>query len=142
MTPAERDAFLAGQRTCRLATVDGAGQPHVTPLWFAWDGAALWLCSLARSRRLADLVANRRVAVVVDAGEEYAELRGVELRGSATLVGGVPWSGEVTPELAEPDRLFTEKYPEQSHVRRRGRHAWVRVDAEHLSSWDFRKGRR
>jgi PPOX class probable F420-dependent enzyme len=139
MTVAELDEFLTTERTCRVATVDGHGQPHVSPLWFVWDGTAIWLCSLVRSRRLADLRANPRVGLVVDAGHEYGELRGVELRGTAEVIGPVPWDGVVTDELAEPDRLFTEKYPQQRHVRRQGRHAWVRIVPHTVSSWDFRK---
>ena len=98
MTPAEVDAFLAEQRTCRVATV-GAGGPHATPLWYVWSDGALWLTSLSRSQRWTDLMADPRIAVVVDAGEEYGELRGVELRGRVEVVGEVPRTGEPVPEL-------------------------------------------
>ena len=54
MTADEVDAFLAAQRTCRVATT-GPDGPHATPLWYVWHGGALWLTSLARSRRWADL---------------------------------------------------------------------------------------
>ena len=37
MTAEERDDFLDGERTCRVATV-GTDGPHVTALWFVWDG--------------------------------------------------------------------------------------------------------
>ncbi|MEU8251209.1 pyridoxamine 5'-phosphate oxidase family protein [Nonomuraea sp. NPDC048916] len=141
MTAAELDAFLAAERTCRVATVSADGQPHVSPLWFVWDGSAIWLCSLVGSRRFAELTADPRVGLVVDAGHDYGELRGVEIRGVAAVVGDVPWSGEVTPELAEAERLFSGKYPEQRHVRRQGRHAWLRVEPRNISTWDFRKGR-
>ena len=53
MTPAELDSFLAEQRTCRVATVSADGRPHVSALWFVWDGSSLWLYSLTRSRRWA-----------------------------------------------------------------------------------------
>jgi len=33
MSPEEIDAFLADQRTCRVATI-GPDGPHATPLWF------------------------------------------------------------------------------------------------------------
>ena len=36
MAEAERDAFLNGERTCRVATI-GRDGPHATPLWFVWD---------------------------------------------------------------------------------------------------------
>lgn len=135
-------AFLAAERTCRVATVGPDGAPHVSPLWYAWDGTALWLCSLVRSRRFAHLTADPRVSVVIDAGAEYQELRGVEIRGHAEVVGSVPWDGEATGALAEPDRLFAERYPGHDQVRRAGRHAWVRIVPQQVSSWDFRKGAR
>ena len=39
MTDGELDAFLAEQRTCRVATAGPTG-PHVTPLWFAWHAGS------------------------------------------------------------------------------------------------------
>ena len=48
MSDDERDAFLVSERTCRVATVGRDGAPHVTPLWFVWDGSALWLTSIVR----------------------------------------------------------------------------------------------
>jgi PPOX class probable F420-dependent enzyme len=140
MTPEERDAFLGAQRTCRVATVSADGRPHVTPLWYAWDGAALWLYSIVRSRRWAELLADPRVAVVVDAGEEYGELRGVEVTGSAEPVGEAPRTGkEPVPELATVEKLFAAKYGFGDAMFHDGRHAWLRITPETVTSWDFRK---
>lgn len=36
MTPGEIDAFLSGQRVCRVATIGAQDRPHVAPLWFVW----------------------------------------------------------------------------------------------------------
>src|SRR5215471_8707094 len=88
MTAAERDEFLAAERTCRAATLSPDG-PHVMALWFAWAGGSLWLNSLVRSQRWADVLRDPRVAVVIDAGEQFSELRGVEIRGTAEPVGEV-----------------------------------------------------
>jgi PPOX class probable F420-dependent enzyme len=140
MTPAEVDAFLTEQRTCRVASSGADGRPHVVPLWFVWDGTALWLSSLVRSQRWTDLARDPRVAVVVDAGEQYDLLRGVEISGTAAAVGPVPRedSGPV-PELAAPERLFARKYAEIDEFTPDGRHAWLRVDPDKITSWDFRK---
>ncbi|WP_214365069.1 pyridoxamine 5'-phosphate oxidase family protein [Pseudonocardia sp. H11422] len=137
MTPDEVDAFLAEQRTCRVAT-NGTNGPHATPLWYAWDGSALWLTSLSRSQRWTDLQRDPRIAVVVDAGEQYAELRGVELRGSVEVVGEVPRTGEPNDELAGPEQLFADRYT-GGHVFHDGKHAWLRLRPEKITSWDFRK---
>ncbi|MGW1888286.1 pyridoxamine 5'-phosphate oxidase family protein [Streptomyces sp. NPDC001970] len=139
MTPAELDAFLAAQRTCRVATVSADGRPHVSTLWFAWDGTSLWLYSITRSRRWTDLRGDPRIAVVVDAGEEYGDLRGVELSGTAVFIGESPRTGEPCPELEAPERLFARKNFGLDTMPHDGRHAWARLTPDAIASWDFRK---
>jgi hypothetical protein len=138
MSVEERDSFLATERTCRVATVGHDGSPHVTPLWFAWDGTSLWLTSIVRSQRWTDLQRDGRVGIVIDAGEDYRELRGVELRGHAVPVGEIPRTGEPAPELDEAERLYAAKYT-GGQMYHDGRHAWLRVTPDTLVSWDFRK---
>jgi PPOX class probable F420-dependent enzyme len=138
MSEEERDGFLAEERTCRVATVGGDGAPHVTPLWFVWDGDALWLTSIVRSQRWADLERDGRVSVVVDAGTDYMELRGVEISGVARPVGEVPRTGEPVAELETPERLFGDKYT-GGQMFHDGRHAWLKIVPDKIVSWDFRK---
>lgn len=137
MTPAEVDAFLAEQRTVRVAT-NGTHGPHATPLWYVWHEGSLWLTSLSRSQRWADLVADPRIAAVVDAGEDYAELRGVELRGRVKVVGEVPRTGEPVPELDGPEQAFADRYTGGTMFHD-GRHAWLELTPDKITSWDFRK---
>src|ERR1043166_6724025 len=86
MSEQERDAFLGAQRTCRLASL-GPGGPHVSPVGFVWDGAALWVYSLTRSQRWTDIQRDPRGAAVIDAGKHYHELHGVEIEGGAGRAG-------------------------------------------------------
>jgi PPOX class probable F420-dependent enzyme len=139
MTPDEVDDFLAAERTCRVATTGADGRPHVVPLWFVWHDQALWLTSLTRSQRWTDLARDPRVAVVIDTGELYGELRGVEIAGTATPVGDVPRGTEDHPELAAPERLFARKYAGVDEFTPDGRHAWLRIEPDKMVSWDFRK---
>ncbi|MFB7918758.1 pyridoxamine 5'-phosphate oxidase family protein [Streptomyces sp. NPDC056061] len=139
MTEAERDSYLAEQRTCRVATVSADGRPHVGALWFAWDGSSLWLYSITHSLRWSQLRTDPRIAVVVDDGVEYGELRGVELSGSAALVGEAPRTGAECPGLAVPESLFARKYFGLDTMPHDGRHAWLRLTPEAITSWDFRK---
>jgi hypothetical protein len=78
--------------------------------------------------------------VVVDAGAEYLELRGVEITGTAEAIGEVPRTGDPDDRLAAVERIFADKYfggaPEMFHD---GRHGWLRVTPDKIASWDFRK---
>lgn len=147
MTKEEIDLFLSTERTCRVATIGGDGSPHVAPLWFVWDGAFLWLNSLVRSRRWTDLQKDPRIAVVVDGGEQFTDLRGVEVRGTAVSVGDVPRGShpEVVTRTVEDELLrgvelsFARKYAGRDEFTADGRHAWLRVTPRSVRSWDFGK---
>jgi hypothetical protein len=140
MSGAEVDEFLGAERTCRVATV-GPDGPHATPLWFCWDGTDLWLYSLVRSRRWAELTRDPRVGVVVDAGDEYLELRGVEITGRVDVVGEVPRTGkQEVAALRDVEAQFARKYFAGSEdLYYDGRHGWLRVRPSQIVSWDFRK---
>lgn len=135
----ELDAFLRSERTCRVATISPTGV-HNTPLWFAWDGSALWLYSIVRSQRWTDLMRDPHASVVVDAGEEYEELRGAELTGTVEVVGDVPRPADAGPDPAAEaaEQLFADKYSGGTMMHD-GRHAWLRLVPDKISSWDFRK---
>ena len=139
LTDEELDEFLRTQRTCRLGTVGKDGTPHVTALWYVWDGTAIWLNSVVKSQRWADVARQPVVSVLVDAGEQFMELVGAELRGPARIVGEVPRTGEPLAELDEPERLFATKYTGGDRMHYDGRHAWLQVTPTKIASWDFRK---
>jgi nitroimidazol reductase NimA-like FMN-containing flavoprotein (pyridoxamine 5'-phosphate oxidase superfamily) len=140
MTGEELDAFLSEERTCRVATIGSGGRPHNTPLWYAWDGTALWLYSIVKSQRWVDLQRDPRVSVMVDAGHDFSELRGAELLGEVSAVGEVPRTGEDgSAELRQAEALFANKYQGSPEMTHDGRHAWVRLEPETVVSWDFRK---
>jgi hypothetical protein len=138
MTVEERDQFLTTSWTCRLASTCADG-PHVTPLWFVWHQSALWISSIVHSQRWTDVLRDPRVAVVVDAGEQFNELRGVELRGNVSVVGEAPRSGAPVPALVDVERKYARKYLNGSTFHYDGRHAWLRLDPARVVSWDFRK---
>jgi hypothetical protein len=139
MTDAERDAHLADIRVCRVGTVGAQGAPHVSALWYVWDGSQLWLYSLLKSQRWVNLVRDPRVSVVIDTGVEYFELRGVEFIGEVEFVGEQPRLGQPNPELELPERLFAERYTAGDWLGYDGRHAWLRLRPQKQVTWDFRK---
>jgi pyridoxamine 5'-phosphate oxidase family protein len=79
--------YLAENFIGRVATSSKAGQPHVVPVNYGFDGSAItfggW--NLTRSLKYRNLMCNDKVAFVVDdlvAGSPWRG-RGVEVRGRA-----------------------------------------------------------
>ena len=104
-----------------------------------WDGRFLWLYSLTRSRRWADLRRDPRIGVVIDAGEDYAALRGVEITGTVEPVGELPRTGEPHDELTAVEAKFARRYFDAADMIHDRRHGWLRVKPAKITSWDFRK---
>ena len=85
MTPEEVDAFLQGRHTMNLATIGPDGQPHLVAMWYGFlDGKpAVW--TYGKSQKVVNLRRDPRITALVETGETYDQLKGVELVGTATL---------------------------------------------------------
>jgi PPOX class probable F420-dependent enzyme len=86
LSPEEIQDFLAAGHTLQVATVGKAGYPHLAPMWFVVDDGKVVFRSFTKSQKIVNLQRNPKVTVLVEEGEEYAELRGVMIRGDARLV--------------------------------------------------------
>jgi nitroimidazol reductase NimA-like FMN-containing flavoprotein (pyridoxamine 5'-phosphate oxidase superfamily) len=86
MTAAEVANFLAEERTVTCATIGQSGWPHLMPLWYVLRGHSagepgprLWSWTYGASQKVRNLERAPRATLQVEAGEQYAELRGVML---------------------------------------------------------------
>jgi PPOX class probable F420-dependent enzyme len=79
MDPREVLAFLDEERTLVCATNGRDGRPHLMPLWYVVRDATIWAWTFAKSQKVRNLERDPRATVQVEAGEEYALLRGVML---------------------------------------------------------------
>lgn len=80
------NAFLAEPLIARMATADKSGQPHVVPVWFAWDGSALWVSAFSSTRKVKDLEENPLISVAIDETKDNDATRAVILEGKAELL--------------------------------------------------------
>jgi hypothetical protein len=71
--------------------------------------------------------------------EAYEQLRGVEIIGRAEPVGDVPRTTAPAPQLDAVESAYARKYAGIDTFVPDGRHAWLRVTPDKITSWDFRK---
>ena len=106
--------MLAFARIGHLATADATGAPHVIPVCFAFNGQAIYSLldqkpkrtPVARLRRVRNILANPKVALVVDFYEEdWSRLWYILISGEAELL-------QPGDEQAGAVKLLREKYPQ------------------------------
>ena len=81
------EAVLAEPVLARLATTNPKTmQPHVVPVWFAWDGKNVWVSSFISTRKIRELRHNPQGAVLIESKQEGGKLQAVLLEGPVELV--------------------------------------------------------
>jgi len=94
--PEEWEVFLQRSLLARFATLDRRGFPHVTPVWFVFEGGCFFVTTTRTASKYRHVMRDSRVGLVVDDG--VMPYRAVVVRGRADVVdGGV---GEVTRRIA------------------------------------------
>ena len=139
MSDEEVEAFLAGRHTMNVASFNHDDTIHLVAMWYAvLDGDPVFW-TYGRSQKIRNLQRDPRITLLVETGEEYSELMGVELVGRAEVltekadimaIGEAVYEryfGEVTDEV----RPFVE----MTGAKRFG----VRIKVDRVVSWDHRK---
>lgn len=93
LTEQETEEFLGSRTKVQVATNGPDGTPHLTTLFYVLDEGRIAFWTYARSQKIRNLERDDRVAVLVEDGESYFELRGASITGRAEIV-------------RDPERLF------------------------------------
>ena len=141
MTDEEVQAYLESERVLNVATIGPTGHPHLVAMWFAMVGGNAVFWTFGKSQKVVNLRRDPKMSGLVESGDSYDQLRGVELRGRGTVIEdydnvleigkavGVKYNG--------PSALGDAALPflEAQATKRVG----VVFEIEHVVSWDHTK---
>ena len=136
LSPEDR-SFLHQARVGRLATASAAGEPHVVPVCYVFDGKHVYSAidskpkrvAAARLRRLQNLRENPRATLVVDFyDEDWTRLRYVLVIGSAEIL-------EAGHDRGRALGMLREKYPQYQAMRDYGQGPVIRLTPERIVCW-------
>ena len=85
MTDEEIYAFLAERHILQVATIDHDGYPHLVAMWYVLVNNEIAFWTYARSQKVVNLRRDPRLTCMVEEGEHYNELRGVQIKGRAVI---------------------------------------------------------
>jgi PPOX class probable F420-dependent enzyme len=86
MSSAEQLEFFEQERIVVCSTLGPRGWPHSMPLWYTVRDGHLWSWTFAKSQKVKNLERDPRCTLLVEAGEKYEELRGVQIEAEAELI--------------------------------------------------------
>jgi PPOX class probable F420-dependent enzyme len=140
MSEAEVQTFLDEQRTMAVATIGRDGRPHVVAMWYAFMDGVPSFWTFAKSQKIVNLRRDPRITCMVEAGETYDQLRGVELVARAEIIEDpdeVQRFGVLEFERLQNTKMTEALMPQV--LRMASKRVVVKIRSERVVSWDHRK---
>ena len=121
-----------------------SGIPIALPVWFVVHEHSIYVRTPARSKKIARVIADDRVAFLVDDGRAWAELRGIHVSGTAQVLDD-PQLSEAVAALIDAKYAGLRSAPSQRPAATNQHYAdrqIVRITPDQILSWDNRLLRR
>jgi hypothetical protein len=143
MTDAERMAFIRSRKTMTIVSNGPGGFPHPMPMWFAIsDDGTVRMTTFRKSQKVLNLQRDPKVALLVEDGTEYAELRGVVLYGECEVVDDVDVVKDTLIDITGGEAAATPEGREAMGKVIMGtaaKRVCLRVKPSRIVSWDHSK---
>jgi PPOX class probable F420-dependent enzyme len=139
MTPAAVTEFLASSRKVQLATINADGTPHLVTMFYVLIDGQMAFWTYRASQKARNLARDPRVTCLVESGDDYFELRGVQVNGIARSVRDYDGVLGIGRRIAAglqgvPDGALDDYVAQQA----RKRTGYI-IEPARIASWDHRK---
>ena len=144
MSDVEVADLLGDNLKVQVASLGPDGAPHLTTLFYVVREGRIAFWTYARSQKIRNLERDPRVSVLVEAGDDYFELRGVSISGRAEIVRDHDEIYSIGSEVAtrmvaaESFEALGDLGRETVEKQARKRVAVV-IHPDHVATWDHRK---
>jgi PPOX class probable F420-dependent enzyme len=137
LSPDEQAAFFRERKKAALATIDKDGFPHVVAMNYVARDGAFYMTSYGKAQKVVNIRRNPKVALMIEAGDEYAELRGVMIQGRCEILDD---EASVRAAFAARAAVPANAAPvEAGALASASKRVVLRIVPEKVVSWDHRK---
>lgn len=143
MTEQELSTFIRSAKTMILVSNGRNGFPHPMPMWFAVDeDDQILMTTFRKSQKVLNLKKNPKVALLVESGVAYQELKSVLILAEAEIVDEPEYTAETMSMISifrgdanadQKDMVF------QGSLRAAPKRVVMRFKPVRVMSWDHSK---
>ena len=142
MSADEIRAFLEEGGTVQLALYGPDGYPDITPMWYVIDGDTLWMRTYGKSQKVLNARRDPRSCALIETGDHYVELRGVQITGDLQISDDVERICWVAARLmVKYEGVDPEHIPalEAAYAQRAPKQVAMGLSLSRIVSWDHAK---
>lgn len=85
MSKDEIDEFIHGRHILNVATLGPTGWPHMVALWYGFYQSKIGFWTYKKSQKVLNLSRDSRMSALVESGNYYHELKGIEFEGHGII---------------------------------------------------------
>ena len=140
LTPEEQRRFLEESHTIILTSIDRRGYPHSVAMWYVADpDGTVVMTTFAKSQKAVNLRRDPRCSLLVESGRKYEDLKGLLIRGRATLEPGTERVLDLLERVHEKYNRGPAAGLRDAMRHQAAKRVLIRVRPERVSSWDHGK---
>jgi PPOX class probable F420-dependent enzyme len=142
LTDEEQRDLIESERIVVVSSLGPRGWPHVMPLWYVPRDGDVWIWTYAKSQKVKNLERDPRATLLIETGNEYTELRGVQIEAEAELIRDldriVDYAEEMT--IRYSDGIESVEGDAAAALRAQApKRVAIHFHPERVASWDHRK---
>ena len=139
MTADEATALLTESHKLQLATINSDGTPHLVTMYYTMQGGRIAFWTYRTSQKARNLARDPRVTCLVETGEEYFDLRGVQVAGRVQVVEDPAAILEIGRGIAGVMAGMADGALDEYVAHTARKRLGYLVDPVRVISWDHRK---
>jgi PPOX class probable F420-dependent enzyme len=139
MSDDEIDAFLHERHSMSVATFNHDDTIHLVAMWYGFYQGKPAFETFTRSQKILNLRRDGRVSVLVEDGDAYEKLRGVEIVGRGEVIDDKGILHAVAASVVERYMGVSGEAAEQAAQMLMNKRSAVVIHPERIVSWDHSK---
>ena len=139
MTTEELSAYLNEARNMSLCTIGKDGYPHVVAMSYMAKDGLIYMSSFKKAQKVVNAKRNPKVAVMVESGDAYSELKGVLIRGECEVIDEPEKVWQIMKEVRDFQGTTVTRSEDAALKERAKKRAVLKITPVKTSSWDHTK---
>lgn len=139
MSEDEITEFLNGRHVLNVSTLGLSGWPHMVALWYGFYDSKIAFWTYGKSQKIANLRRDPRISALIESGDFYHELKGIEFE----CYGVIEKDGDVVRSVGRSvfDRylLGSNTIDLETFMSTAPKRVVVLLDPLKIVSWDHSK---
>ena len=135
--------YLRSSRTMILVSNGKDGYPHPMPMWFAIDDDnCIYMTTFRKSQKINNLRKDPRVALLVESGDAYQELKSLLIYTDVEFIEDVETTSDILVQISSQRGEIQEGASEEIHrgmLKTAEKRIGMKFTPRKIVSWDHSK---